>query len=91
MPSIPDDITNWRVFNEDEQIINFLTMQEMFKGSIIDEDQHDMEMKKETTRLFKTVDENPIPKSVVRLEKLYDLQDKFKMVTNFKTQLYNAV
>lgn len=66
-------------------------MEDMFKGSIIDKDQHDMEIKKETTWLSETVDENPIPKSVVRLEKLYDLQDKFKMVTNFKIQLYNAV
>jgi hypothetical protein len=28
---------------------------------------------------------NSIPKNVVRLEKLYDLQDKFKKVTNCKT------
>jgi hypothetical protein len=28
---------------------------------------------------------NNIPKNVVKLEKLYDLQDKFKRVTNCKT------
>ena len=62
-----------------------LTMEGMFKGPIIDEDQHDMEIKKETIRLSKTIDENPIHRSVVRLERFYDLQDKFKRVTNFKT------
>lgn len=63
-------------------------MEETFKGSIIDEDQHDMEIKKETTWLSKTVDENTIPKSMVRLEKIYDLQDKFKRVTNCKTHSF---
>lgn len=67
--SMPDNITNWRVFNDYEQIINFLTMEETFKGSVIDEDQHDIEI---------------FPRSVVKLEKFYDLQDKFKRVTNCK-------
>ena len=31
-PSVPDNITNWRVFEDDEQIINFLHSEETFKG-----------------------------------------------------------
>jgi ribonuclease HI len=31
-PSIPDNITNWRVFEDDQQIINFLHMEETFQG-----------------------------------------------------------
>ena len=72
-PSVPDNITNWRVFNDDEQIINFVIMEYTFKGSVIDEDQHDAEMKKEMTEPSKTFEENLIPRSSVKLEKFYDL------------------
>ena len=71
-----------------EKIMNFLTMEETFKGSIIDDDQHDIEIRKETIGSSKTNEENPIPRFVVRLEKFYDLQDKFKGVTNCKTQSF---
>jgi hypothetical protein len=30
---IPDNITNWRVFKDDEQIINFLHLEDTFSGS----------------------------------------------------------
>jgi hypothetical protein len=29
-PSVPDNITNWRVFDDDQQIISFLHMEEAF-------------------------------------------------------------
>jgi hypothetical protein len=35
-PSIPNNISNWKVFEEDEQIIYFLTNQENFKYMTID-------------------------------------------------------
>ena len=77
-----DNITNWRVFNDDEQIINFLTMEDTFQGSVIDEDQNDVEIKREMTEPPKTFGENSIPKSVVKLKMFYELQDKFKRVNN---------
>ena len=40
-PSIPDNITNWRVFEDDEQIINFLHSKDTFKGLVIDDEQHE--------------------------------------------------
>jgi ribonuclease HI len=40
-PSIPDNITNWRVFDDDQQIINFLHMEDTFQGAVIDEGTHD--------------------------------------------------
>jgi hypothetical protein len=43
-PSIPDNVTNWRVFDDDQHIINFLHLEGNFKDSIIDEGQHDQEM-----------------------------------------------
>jgi hypothetical protein len=39
MPSIPD-ITNWSVFDDDQQLINFLHFKYTFKDTIIDEGQH---------------------------------------------------
>ena len=40
-PSVPNNITNWRVFDDDQQIINFLHMEETFQGAVIDEHTHD--------------------------------------------------
>jgi ribonuclease HI len=90
-PSVPNNITSWRVFEDDQQIINFLHMEETFRGAVIDEQTHD-----DNLRNF-TVIPNPkppealsdmvnfIPKSVVRLEKFYDFEDKFKKTVNCKT------
>ena len=90
-PFIPDNITNWRVFDDDQQIISFLHMEESFQGAVIDECTHD-----ENLCDFMVIPDlrspesssdmvNSIPKSVVRLEKFYDLQDKFKKSVNCKT------
>jgi len=40
-PSIPDNITNWRVFSDDLDIIKFLTSEGSYDDQIIYEDQHD--------------------------------------------------
>ena len=37
-PLIPDNIMNWRVFEDDEHIINFLHSEDAFKGSVIDDE-----------------------------------------------------
>jgi ribonuclease HI len=90
-PSVPDNITNWRVFDDDQQIINFLHMEETFQGAVIDEQTHDDNLRdftvipnpKPPEALSDMV--NPIPKSVARLEKFYDFEDKFKKTVNCKT------
>jgi ribonuclease HI len=87
-PSIPNNIVSWRVFDDDQQLINFLHLKDTFKDSIIDEGQHDILMNTDNNDDTKVVGmSNNIPRSVVRLEKLYDLQDKFKKVTNCKTNI----
>jgi len=78
-PSIPDNVTNWRVFNYDLVIVSFLTLEGSYNNQIIDEDQHDKQLQQESIN-------NAIPKSVVKLEDLYDLKDKFKRSTNSKVQ-----
>lgn len=78
-PSIPDNVTNWRVFNHDEDILNFLTSEGSYDEHIIDESDHDLQLKQR-------LNENPIPKSMVKLEDLYDIKDRFRKVTNEKLQ-----
>eukprot|EP00253_Pinus_taeda_P029731 PITA_29731 len=78
-PSVPDNITNWRVFNHDEDILHFLTSDKSYNDQIIDENDHDLQMKEKH-------EENSIPKPVVKLEDLYDIKDRFKHVTNSKIQ-----
>ena len=58
-PSVPDMITNLGVFDDDQQIIECLMNEEVFKGSIIDDEEHQDEMKYD----------NFIPKGVRTLEK----------------------
>ena len=66
-PSIPDNTTNWRVFNDDLDIVNFLTYEGSYSNQIIDADHHDRQIQQSST-------DNAIPKSVVKLEDLYDLK-----------------
>ena len=75
-PSIPDNVTNWKVFDDDRQILDFLSAQDTFQGMAIDEAEHDKSLYDIS---------NIIPKLVINLEKFYDLQDKFKQMTNCKT------
>lgn len=67
-PSIPDNVTNWSIFNDDRDIVSFLTSDGSYTNQIIDEDQHDEQLQQESTN-------NAILNSVVKLEDLYDLND----------------
>ena len=95
MPSIPDNITNWRVFEDDEQIINFLHSEDTFKGSVIDDEQHEALVQASASK-ENTEHSNKMPKkSIIMLEKLVNLHDKFRRPTNTKTSnsslLYESV
>ena len=68
-------ITNLRVFNDDQQIIECLTNDELFKGAITDDEEHQAELKYD----------NFIPKGVRTLEKMFDLNEKFRRPANVKT------
>ena len=43
-PSKPDNIINWRVFDDDQQLIAFITMKDTFKDAVIDERTHDEDL-----------------------------------------------
>jgi hypothetical protein len=67
-PSIPNNIISWRVFDDDQQLINFPHLKDTFKDYIIDEGQHDMLMNTDNNDDIKaTGTSNYIPKSVARL------------------------
>ena len=68
-------ITNLRVFDDDQQILEWLTNDETFKGAIIDDEEHQAELKFD----------NFIPKGVRTLERMFDLNDKFRRPVNVKT------
>ena len=78
-PSIPDNVTNWRVFNNDANIIDFLTSEGSYEEQIIDEHEHDLKIN------YKQ-DQNQILMFLVNMEDLYDLKYRFKKITNSKTQ-----
>jgi hypothetical protein len=92
-PSVPNNISNWKVFEGDEQIINFLTNQENFKDLAIDDeifqeklvetDPH--EQRGETDHSTDKPRFHTIPKGVANLENLFDLRERFKGSTNTKT------
>ena len=48
-------------------------MEDTLKGLVIDEEQHDAEIKNELAEPLKTFSENYIPRSLVKLEKFYEL------------------
>ena len=59
MPSIPDNVTNWKVFYDDQQILGFLTTHDTFKDVAIDEVEHD--------KYNHNFPSNLIPKSIIIL------------------------
>ena len=74
-PSIRDMITNLWVFDDDQQILECLMNDETFKGAIIDDEEHQAELKYD----------NFIPKGVKTLERMFDLDSKFRRPANVKT------
>ena len=83
-PSISNNIKNWRIFDDNEHIIKFLHSKYTFKGLIIDDEHHEALLQASTLE-DKPKYNNIIPKNIIRMEKLFDLQDKFKRPTNTKT------
>ena len=80
MPAVPDNVTNLGVFGDDEKIIVFLTNEETFKDSMIDDEEHQENLQnKEVTKW------NFMPKGARSLEGMFDLHKKFKNLANVKT------
>ena len=61
----------------------FLHSEDTFKVSVIDDEQHEA-LLQASTPYHKPEYSNVMPKNIIRLEKLFDLWDKFKRQTNTK-------
>lgn len=68
-PSIPDNITNLRVFDDDQKILHFRANADTFKDEAIDEDEHDRSLQAGTNMKKGHL----IARGVETLEKIYDL------------------
>ena len=73
--SVPDNITNMRVFHDDQQILECLMNYDAFKGAIIDDKEDQTELQ----------NKNFIPRGVKNLEQMFDLDNKFKKPVNVKS------
>lgn len=82
-PIIQDNITSFKVLNDDEHIVEFITNLDLFKDVIVDEE-HEQYLEDET----KICRINLMPKGVVTLEKLYHFHNCFKGPPNTKTQIF---
>jgi hypothetical protein len=86
--SMPNNISNWKVFEGDDQIINILTNQDNFKYMAIG-DEVFQEQSAETDPQIDQLTEKPrshkIPKGIYNLENLFDLRERFKGSKNAKT------
>ena len=80
-PSIPHNVTNLRVFDDDQQILEFLTNDENFKDLVIDDEEHKSNLQSG----------NFIPKGVRTLEGIFDLNNKFKKDDQCQNKQFNYV
>ena len=85
MPTIPDNVMYWKVFEDDEHIESFLTWSDDFENIATDEEQKEVsseEPQDESSLVTHIVDKeilqlknNSFPKGLVPLEKLFDQND----------------
>ena len=75
-PAIPDNITNWKVFEDDQQVKDFIKLKEEFENTQVD--QQNMLVESKGNSKFFQLKNNSIPKGLIPLEKLFDQNDVFK-------------
>ena len=71
-----------RVFDADEQIIDFLTNDETFKDFVIDDEEHQANIQNE-----EETKGNFIPKGVRTLEGMFELHNRFRNLVNINTNI----
>ncbi|KAH9287447.1 hypothetical protein KI387_031564, partial [Taxus chinensis] len=86
-PSGPDNANHWQVFNDDNQILDFLEKRDNFNNLFFEggENPHKEVVLKEENEGIKWIDDegviklkgNKIPKGLVSLEDLFDKNKRF--------------
>lgn len=85
---MPNNISNWKVFEGDEHIINFLTNQDNFKYLAIDDEVFQEQSTETDPRTCQPIDRSKshtIPKGIANLENLFDLKECFRGPKNANT------
>jgi len=83
IPYFPDNVKYWQVFEDDQQIKEFLTMVEEFQGTKIDQDEDETTEVAEVSGLKDSIanqkkfqlKDNILPKGLVSLERLFNPND----------------
>ena len=87
-PSVSNNISNWKIFEGDEKIVNFLTNKDDIKDLAID-NEHFQEKKTgtnpQTGQDVGNLKAHTIPKGITNLESMFDLKDHFKGPKNVKS------
>jgi hypothetical protein len=91
-PLVPNNISNWKCFEGDEQIVYFLTNQDNFKDLAIDDEvfqelitkSYLHEHKKRKYHSSNKPKFHTIPKGVASLENIFDLREGFTRQKNAK-------
>lgn len=66
-----DNVNNFYVFNNDQQILHFMANVDVFKDAPIEEDEHEKPLHEKIV----VMKGNTVPKGVVSLENIYDLKN----------------
>ena len=73
--------TIWRISNDDQHIIEHLQSEDTYKGSMINEEQHEAPLQAPVAdEKPKFID--PLSNHIIKLENHLDLQDTFKRTMN---------
>jgi len=85
-PLVWDNVTNFRVFNEDDRITEFLTNARTFKDVFInyEENKRVLQKYRDGTDNLKS---NPMLKEVLTLKQLFNLYRRFGKKINVKTNI----
>jgi len=75
-PAILDNIIHWKVFEDDQQVKNFIELKEEFESTQVD--QQNMLAETKGNSIVLQLKNNSIPKGLIPLEKLFDRNDMFK-------------
>lgn len=71
IPSVPDNVTNFQVFDDDGHILEFLTSSNVFATQIIDEDEMTKGAEFDVDGIL-NLKTNIIPKGMIQLERIFD-------------------
>jgi ribonuclease HI len=71
-PSVPDNVDHWQIFDDDKQVIKFLNNIQEFSDFHISKKEEGCNYAENDQKI------NPVPRSLVALEQLFDRQDGHK-------------